>query len=123
MPFELPPSICFRVTRYCNARCGFCLAPPDGVKTTASALTHRLDWLLAHGVRRIHFCGGEPTLHPALPQLLRHVSVQGGKVELTTNAAALSDLHQQRTQPLDAEQQRILDGLERFLRAGMEPAA
>ena len=91
MPIELPPSICFRVTRYCNARCGFCLAPPDGVKTTASALTHRLDWLLAHGVKSIHFCGGEPTLHPALPQLLRHVAAQGGKVELTTNAIALPD--------------------------------
>lgn len=40
-----------------------------------------------------------------------------------TPAAALADLHQQHTQPLDAEQQRILDGLETFLRAGMGPAA
>lgn len=40
-----------------------------------------------------------------------------------TPAAALSDLYAQRAQPLDAEQQRILDGLETFLRAGMGPAA
>lgn len=25
-----PQSVCFRVTRACNARCGFCLAPGDG---------------------------------------------------------------------------------------------
>jgi hypothetical protein len=27
---RLPEVVCFRVTRYCNAACGFCLAPPDG---------------------------------------------------------------------------------------------
>lgn len=36
-----------------------------------------------------------------------------------TPAAALADLYEERARPLDAEQQRILDGLERFLRAGI----
>jgi MoaA/NifB/PqqE/SkfB family radical SAM enzyme len=91
MSLDLPLMICFRVTRYCNARCGFCLAPPDGIKTDAATLTHRLDWLRERGVKTIHFCGGEPTIHPALPQLLAHVHAHGGKTELTTNAIAISD--------------------------------
>ena len=91
VPIYLPRKICFRVTRYCNARCGFCLAPPDGAHPPARALTHRLDWLLSHGVKDIHFCGGEPTIHPALAQLLRHVRLQRGKTWLTTNGITLSD--------------------------------
>jgi MoaA/NifB/PqqE/SkfB family radical SAM enzyme len=83
--------ICFRVTRYCNARCSFCLAPPDGAHPAADTLTHRLDWLLSRGVKTIHFCGGEPTIHPALPQLLAHVHTRGGNMRLTTNAIAVSD--------------------------------
>lgn len=27
---RLPAQVCLRVTRYCNSRCVFCLAPPDG---------------------------------------------------------------------------------------------
>lgn len=91
MPPDLPPMICFRVTRHCNASCGFCLAPPDGTNTAANTLTHRLDWLLSRGVRTIHFCGGEPTIHPALPQLIAHVRERGGKTKLTTNGIVISD--------------------------------
>jgi MoaA/NifB/PqqE/SkfB family radical SAM enzyme len=87
----LPPSICFRVTRLCNARCGFCLAPPDGSGLAgAPVLLERVDWLLARGVRTVHFCGGEPTLHPALPDLLARVRAQGRTSKLTTNAIRLS---------------------------------
>lgn len=90
-PLALPPKICFRVTRFCNARCGFCLAPPNGEHPPADALAHRIDWLLARGVKTIHFCGGEPTIHPALPELLAHVRGCGAKSELTTNGIRLSD--------------------------------
>ncbi|MCX7098935.1 MAG: radical SAM protein [Methylococcales bacterium] len=87
----LPQSICFRVTRYCNARCGFCLAPPEGSHPDVKTLISRLDWLLMHGVNTIHFCGGEPTIHPGLPQLIDHVHKHGGKTKLTTNGIKLPD--------------------------------
>jgi MoaA/NifB/PqqE/SkfB family radical SAM enzyme len=89
MRLALPPVICFRVTRYCNARCGFCLAPPDGRKTDGDVLARRVDWLLGHGVTTIHFCGGEPTIHPALGDLLARVRERGGHTRLTTNAIAI----------------------------------
>jgi MoaA/NifB/PqqE/SkfB family radical SAM enzyme len=87
----LPESICFRVTRYCNARCGFCLAPPDGAHPHAGTLLERVDWVLARGVRSIHFCGGEPTIHPAMTRLIDYVHTQGGKSRLTTNGIAIPD--------------------------------
>ncbi len=96
--------ICFRVTRYCNARCGFCLAPPDGSNhPTADVLMQRLDWILDRGVRTIHFCGGEPTIHTDLAELIEHVHRRAAKTRLTTNAIALSDsllsvLHRSRTE-------------------------
>lgn len=90
MTNDLPPTVCFRVTRYCNARCGFCLAPPDGAHPAVDILMRRIDWLMARGVRTVHFCGGEPTIHPALPRLLAHTVAQGGKTQLTTNAIAIS---------------------------------
>src|SRR5882672_1506787 len=89
---DLPPMVCFRVTRFCNARCGFCLAPPDGgVHPPTAALRGRIDWLLAHGVKTIHFCGGEPTVHHGLPELIAYVCTHGGKSKLTTNGITLSD--------------------------------
>jgi MoaA/NifB/PqqE/SkfB family radical SAM enzyme len=87
----LPRVICFRVTRLCNARCGFCLAPPDGNHPRQETLTHRIDWLLDRGVETIHFCGGEPTIVPWLPQIITHVHARRGSTKLTTNGILLPD--------------------------------
>jgi MoaA/NifB/PqqE/SkfB family radical SAM enzyme len=87
---SLPRSVCFRVTRFCNARCGFCLAPPDGSHPGFEVLTQRIDWLQARGVNGIHFCGGEPTIHPALPDLLHYTRTIGGSTKLTTNGIEMS---------------------------------
>lgn len=88
---DLPDQVCFRVTRYCNARCGFCLAPPDGAHPPAALLKQRLTWLAQQGVRTIHFCGGEPTIHPALVDLLMYAHELGLGSRLTTNGIVLPD--------------------------------
>jgi MoaA/NifB/PqqE/SkfB family radical SAM enzyme len=46
---------------------------------------------LTRGVRTIHFCGGEPTVHPAIPQLIEYVYSHNGKSRLTTNGMAISN--------------------------------
>lgn len=89
MDMQLPSTVCFRVTRYCNARCSFCLAPPDGAHPPVAVLRQRLDWIAAHGVRTVHFCGGEPTIHPGLAELIGHVHARGGHSMMTTNGIAL----------------------------------
>jgi MoaA/NifB/PqqE/SkfB family radical SAM enzyme len=88
----LPPMICFRVTRFCNARCGFCLAPPDGgIHPPSTLLKDRIDWLFKKGIKTIHFCGGEPTIHHGLPELIAYVNESGKKSKLTTNGITVSD--------------------------------
>lgn len=84
-----PQSVCFRVTRACNARCGFCLAPWNGQHPPGEVLLARIDGLLDRGVRIVHFCGGEPTLHPALASLIGRVRERGGGVRLTTNGISM----------------------------------
>lgn len=91
MNLNLPSTVCFRVTRYCNARCGFCLAPPDGAHPPVAVLKKRLEWLEDQGVQVIHFCGGEPTIHPALPELLEHIQAHGGGSRMTTNGIAMTE--------------------------------
>lgn len=88
---EVPPAVCFRITRCCNARCGFCLAPAEETHPDTASLVRRIDWLLARGARKLMFCGGEPTLHPALPELLRHARARGAKTALTSNAIELPE--------------------------------
>jgi MoaA/NifB/PqqE/SkfB family radical SAM enzyme len=90
--YVLPATICFRITRFCNARCGFCLAPPDGgIHPAAKVLKNRIDWLVNNGAKTIHFCGGEPTIHQQLPELIEYVIERGKKTKLTTNGIAMSD--------------------------------
>lgn len=84
-----PQSVCFRVTRACNARCGFCLAPWDGEHPSAEVLLHRIDWLVERGVRTVHFCGGEPTIHPALGSLISRTCELGASARLTTNGISM----------------------------------
>jgi len=90
MPTKLPDRICFRVCRCCNARCGFCLAPSNGTMVDGDTLVRRLDWLMSHGVRAFDFCGGEPALHPDLPQILAHVHSRHKKTKVTTNGIEIS---------------------------------
>lgn len=86
-----PQSVCFRVTRACNARCGFCLAPWDGEHPSADVLLRRIDWLIDRGVRTVHFCGGEPTIHPALGSLITRARERGAAPRLTTNGIAMPE--------------------------------
>ncbi len=106
----LPQQICFRVTRQCNARCRFCLAPRDDIHPDASVMKQRLEWLLSQGVKIIHFSGGEPTFHPALPELINHVHVHGGKTKLTTNGIVISEELLQAIKGTGTEVKVILHG-------------
>jgi MoaA/NifB/PqqE/SkfB family radical SAM enzyme len=46
---------------------------------------------MTRGVRIIHFCGGEPTIHPGIASLIGHVHAGGAKSRLTTNGIAMPD--------------------------------
>ena len=42
-------------------------------------LVHRIDWLLARGVSIFHISGGEPTIHPGLESIIKHILCSGGQ--------------------------------------------
>jgi MoaA/NifB/PqqE/SkfB family radical SAM enzyme len=83
------------VTEDCNLRCAYC----DEYTAKAplpvlSELKSRVDLLDALGVQVYDFLGGEPLLHPGLPELVRHAkSKRGGSnlVTVITNGFLLSE--------------------------------
>jgi MoaA/NifB/PqqE/SkfB family radical SAM enzyme len=86
----LPASVCLRVTRACNARCRFCLAPPDGHDVSYASILRRLEWLRDVGVAKVHLCGGEPTIRRDLPAIVSSVRACGLACAMTTNGIEIS---------------------------------
>ena len=91
------------ITDRCNFRCLYCM-PEQGVPWLPKDDLLSLDEILAvaqaairvHGIRRFKLTGGEPTLHPDLPELIRRLrALENGVVQdisLTTNGFLLARL-------------------------------
>lgn len=86
------PALCnVAVTNSCNANCDFCNFARD--KTAKSSLrwidadqfTRALDILYHRDIRYISLFGGEPLLHPRLPELIESVVQKGMTPSLITN--------------------------------------
>jgi MoaA/NifB/PqqE/SkfB family radical SAM enzyme len=88
---DLPPSVCVRVTRACNARCPFCLAPPRGHGVSLDDIRRRLAWLAQAGVRKVNLSGGEPTIRNDLPAIVSAVRALGMTCAMTTNGIRLRE--------------------------------
>ncbi|WP_157548315.1 radical SAM protein [Nonomuraea candida] len=79
----------WEITGKCQLSCDHCYASsgPDGTQGTMTVA----DWQRAItqsrdvGATLGQFIGGEPTLHPALPRLVRHALDTGMEVEIYTN--------------------------------------
>jgi MoaA/NifB/PqqE/SkfB family radical SAM enzyme len=77
------------ITGKCQRECEHCYAEsgPKGSHGTMS----EADWKRVieegaeAGVKTVQFIGGEPTLHPALPELIRYALSQGLEVEVFSN--------------------------------------
>jgi MoaA/NifB/PqqE/SkfB family radical SAM enzyme len=77
--------------RRCNLSCSYCneydkFSPP--VATTE--MLRRIDLLAALQTSAVTISGGEPLLHPALDELIRHIRAQGMIAELITNGYLLT---------------------------------
>lgn len=74
------------VTLECNARCGHCYARRDaGPELGGQQLAEVVDQLAEVGCFRLRLTGGEPTLRPDLPALIRQAHSAGMVTELNTN--------------------------------------
>lgn len=91
------PGFCqFAITDACNAHCGFCEfraeSSPDEkrIRVPLDQACAALDVLGANGVDYLAFVGGEPTLHPELPQMLAHAKNLGMTNIICTNGSLLT---------------------------------
>jgi radical SAM protein with 4Fe4S-binding SPASM domain len=83
------------VTGLCNEFCDHCYADssPRGTHgtMTVAAWTNVIDQLSEMGTLDVQFIGGEPTLYPDLPELIRHARGAGLSVEVFSNMSHVRD--------------------------------
>jgi len=81
------------VIRRCNLACGYCnefdgLSPP----APTELLKERIGHARRLGAFSVEFTGGEPLLHPDLPELIRHAKREGiFRVRLISNAFLMDE--------------------------------
>lgn len=92
----LPPSVNYHLWAPCNMRCRFCFAPFQDVVADVLPQGHlprdesmRLVGELATRFQKVSFAGGEPTLCPWLPDLIRVAKERGATTMLVTNGSRL----------------------------------
>lgn len=83
------------LTGRCQLACRHCYA--DSSPAGSHGWMTSADWVRVideapeWGVRLVQFIGGEPTLHPALPELIDHALSRALAVEVFTNLVHISD--------------------------------
>lgn len=100
MHAHIPPAVNFHLWKPCNLRCSFCYAVFDddpSLQTVRGGLTEPdarrvVEMLRPVGVEKLTFVGGEPTLCPHLPALLRQSRDLGFVNTLVTNGFRLARL-------------------------------
>jgi MoaA/NifB/PqqE/SkfB family radical SAM enzyme len=89
---RFPVSVCVRLTRRCNARCGFCQAPDTDHHTISGVeFGHLCAWVASQGVRSVKLSGGEPTVRRDLNSLVETVRGSGMRPTVITNGISLRD--------------------------------
>ncbi len=82
-----------RITRACNNRCLFCLdrENQNGSVITMEEIVADLKRGLDSGARRVVISGGDPTVHPKLPEIVAKAKSLGyGHVQIITNGRMLA---------------------------------
>ncbi len=78
-----------QVTRRCNQLCRFCSNPPSGLENTLATACGHVDDFVARGYDGIILTGGEPTMVPWLPDLVRYARKREMHVRIITNGQLL----------------------------------
>ena len=92
------PSVNYHLWRPCNMSCGFCFATFQDIDTEILPRGHLgrddcisvVESLAQAGFRKINFAGGEPTLCPWLPDLIRKAGELGLTTSVVTNGSRVT---------------------------------
>ena len=88
------PIVVWNITRTCNLRCVHCYADSHAQlypgELTREQCIGVIDDLADYGASALLLSGGEPLLHPHLPELLEHATQRGLKVTISTNGTRIT---------------------------------
>lgn len=80
---------------HCNENCRFCPCSKqekaEKMITPLAELKTAVDFFAGSGIREVTVSGGEPTLHPDLPELARYIQKKGLRVTLLSNGERFSE--------------------------------
>jgi AdoMet-dependent heme synthase len=111
-----PLHVVFIITNRCNLRCTHCSSAAgkaEAGELTRTEIEHTLDELSELGVVDLAFSGGEPLLHPHLPDFIAHARARGMRVGTSTNGAPLTPSRTRRLQEAGLSRLQVsLDGPE-----------
>ncbi len=88
-----PESVTFELTYGCNLRCVHCFNPTHRAlpqELSTSEVLRLIDQLAELGVLTVTFTGGELTLRPDIPAILRHSCKKGLLIRLLVNATRVT---------------------------------
>jgi len=83
-----------RINGHCNMSCAFCFVDRTAPDFAVDQLRGEIELMAHGGTRHLVLSGGEPTLHPQLPDLLRFARALGAfeVIEMQTNGVKCADL-------------------------------
>jgi len=85
----VPPLLQLELTGMCNLSCRHCYASSSPQGTHGSMTADNWESVICQaaeiGVKTVQLIGGEPTLYPGLPRLIRHADGHGLKVTVFSN--------------------------------------
>ena len=80
-----------QVIRRCNQRCVFCSNPDNDAVLPADEVRRLVEDFARRGFEGVLLTGGEPTLHPGLPELIRIARAAGIAPRVITNGQRTAD--------------------------------
>ena len=80
-----------QVVRHCNHVCGFCSNPTTPYSHTLESMQTLVDDFVQRDYFGVILTGGEPTLHPELPEITAYARAQGLHVRMITNGHRLAE--------------------------------
>lgn len=80
------PHVTIETNTTCNIRCRYCYAIEEPVVKPVSQILAEIDYALARRrLETVSLLGGEPTLHPELPEVVRYVKSRRLHCQVLTN--------------------------------------
>lgn len=80
-----------QVVRHCNHFCGFCSNPTTPYSHTFESMKVLVDDFVERGYYGVILTGGEPSLHPELPEICQYASDAGLHVRMITNGTRMAN--------------------------------